>query len=82
MTKSNAQKSVDRDIERTQKAMKAALTLTPGLASKIASVVVHADELLSPSGHHFDKTALEQVCRDPEVLAWIKALGVLAPVKR
>lgn len=52
------------------------------LACKLASVVVHADEMLSPGGHAFDKTALEQACRDPEVQAWIKSLGPLAPLKR
>lgn len=52
------------------------------LAGKLASVVVHADEMLSPMGHHFDKAALEQACHDPEVQAWIKSLGPLAPLKR
>lgn len=52
------------------------------LASKLASVVVHADEMLSAKGHHFDKIALEQACRDPEVLEWIESLGPMAPVKR
>ena len=58
------------------------MEITITLASKLASVVVHADEMLSPTGHHFDKTALEQACRDSEVRAWIKSLGPLAPVKR
>ena len=59
-----------------------ALTLSPSLASKLASVVVHADEMLSPKGHHFDKAALLTACQDEEVQAWLKALGPLAPVKR
>ena len=58
------------------------LHLTPALASKIASVVVHADELLSPDGRHLDKIPLKQAMEDPEVRAWIKTLGALAPVKR
>jgi len=58
------------------------LTISITLASKLASVVVHADEMLSSDGHTVDKTALEQACRDPEVKAWIKRLGPLAPVKR
>jgi len=52
------------------------------LASKLASIVVHADELASPDRHQCDVAALEQVIADPEVQAWIKALGPLAPVKR
>jgi hypothetical protein len=58
------------------------MEINDSLASKLASVVVHADEMLSPMGHGFDKTALEQACRDPEVKAWIESLGPLAPVKR
>jgi len=52
------------------------------LASKLASVVVHADELLSDDGHRFDLEALRQVVNDPAVAAWVKSLGPLAPVKR
>jgi hypothetical protein len=58
------------------------LKISVALASKLASVVIHAEELFGPGGHHFDKTALEQAYRDPEVQAWIKSLGPLAPVKR
>ncbi len=81
MTTGN-QRALARDQKRYQSAMKAALTLSPSLASKIASVVVHADELLSSKGHIVDKAALETARNDPEVVAWIKALGVLAPLKR
>lgn len=56
--------------------------ISASLASKLASVVFHADEMLSQDGHHLDKTALEQAARDPEVQAWVKSLGPLAPVKR
>ena len=59
-----------------------ALTLSPSLAAKLAAIVVHADEMLSPDGHEFDKFALQQALADPEVVAWIKACGPLAPVKR
>ena len=62
--------------------MKAALTLSPALASKIASAVIHAEEMISPSSHFFDRRALESVINDPEVRTWIKALGPLAPQKR
>lgn len=53
-----------------------------GLAVKLASIVVHADELTSPGKHPFDELALRQLIEDAEVAAWIKSLGPLAPVKR
>lgn len=56
--------------------------LSLALASKLASIAVHADELLGPGGHDFDRTALLQAIGDPEVKAWLASLGPLAPVKR
>lgn len=58
------------------------LELNPSLASKLASVVVHAGEMMSSDGHHFDRIALQQAIADPEVQEWIRGLGPLAPVKR
>jgi hypothetical protein len=57
---------------------------SPSLLCKLSSIAVHADELLSPKGHDFDKTALLQVLQDPEVQDWIKAMIKMgmAPVKR
>lgn len=52
------------------------------LLAKLGSVAVHADELLSPNGHAFDRSALQQLLRDPEVMAWIKDMGPLLPRKR
>ena len=52
------------------------------LACKLASVVVHAQELLSVDGREADRIALQAVANDPDVVAWIKALGPLAPLKR
>ncbi len=52
------------------------------LQVKLAGVIVHADEYLIPFGHGFDKTVLLGLVNDPEVQAWIKSLGALAPVKR
>lgn len=54
------------------------------LLCKLASVAVHADEMLSPNGHQFDHAALKSAMNDAEVVQWIKdmvALG-MAPVKR
>jgi len=52
------------------------------LAVKLGSAVVHAEELLSSKGHHFDKIALESLLNDPEVKAWIKSMGTFLPLKR
>jgi hypothetical protein len=54
------------------------------LLCKLGSAVVHAEELLSPDGHDFDRTALDAVLTDPDVCEWLKAMGAMAlvPVKR
>ncbi len=66
--------------------MKADNILIPpaSLLLKLASIAVHADEMLSANGHEFDRTALDSVLRDPEVTAWLKKMVKegMAPVKR
>ena len=54
------------------------------LLVKIGSIVVHADEFLSPNGHELDKIALQQLFADPDVREWVKAMTKMAmlPVKR
>jgi len=52
------------------------------LLCKIGSIVVHAEELLSPKGHMFDRTAIEVLLNDPDVKNWIKGMGVYLPRKR
>lgn len=52
------------------------------LLCKLGSIAVHADELLSPSGHSFDKDALQALLRDAEVRHWIAEMGPFMPVKR
>lgn len=60
--------------------------LNPSVAllCKLGSVIVHADELLSPHGHHFDREALRAVLADPDVADWLRGMGDLAliPLKR
>lgn len=55
-----------------------------GVLVKLGSIAVHADELLSPEGHAFDRSALESLVRDPDVLAWLRQMDRLAllPKKR
>lgn len=60
--------------------------LKPPIATlvKIGSLVVHAEEFMSPTGHEFDKTAFKTLITDPDVVAWIASMtkaGFL-PVKR
>lgn len=57
---------------------------SPGLLSKLGSIIVHAEELLSPKGHEFDALALKTALADPEVKEWLKGMNDLAmlPVKR
>ena len=61
-------------------------TLSPsaGLLCKLASVVVHVDELYSAGDHEFDRVALNAVINDREVQQWIEEMRKLgmAPVKR
>ena len=52
------------------------------LLSKLGSIIIHAEELVSPQGHRFDKVALDQLLTDLEVRTWIKQMGVFLPVKR
>ena len=60
------------------------LTPSPALLAKLGSIAVHAEEMLSPSGHVLDKAALESVMADPEVVEWVDAMRKMAmlPVKR
>lgn len=61
-----------------------ALNPSPNLLCKLGSIIVHADELLSPHGHHFDLAALQALIDDPEVAGWIAEMGEMAlvPLKR
>lgn len=56
----------------------------PTLLCKLASIAVHADEMLSPSGHSFDIEALKSLMSDKEVRSWIAEMTAMAmaPVKR
>jgi hypothetical protein len=57
---------------------------TPSVAllSKIGSALIHAQEFISEDRHEFDMAAFNQLMNDPEVRAWITAIGPLLPVKR
>lgn len=54
------------------------------LATRLASLVVHADEYTDPDTAQsaVDEFEIRRLVEDPEVQEWIKSLGALAPVKR
>jgi len=46
--------------------------------AKLGSAVVHAQEMLGPKGHQFDRTALDAIMADPEVCTWLELAGDVA----
>lgn len=46
---------------------------------KLASLVVHVEEMLSPNGQAPDKYAVEALLADPEVQDFVEALRALSP---
>ena len=54
------------------------------LLVKLGSLIVHLEEANSPTGHPYDKVAVEQLQADPEVMEWFTAMNKMAmlPVKR
>ena len=62
--------------------MKDTVKMKLSLVIKLVSIVVHVDELRSPKGHVLDMVALKPLLSDPEVMEFVKDMGVLAPLKR
>lgn len=60
------------------------LTPSPALLCKLASIAVHADEMISANGHEFDRVALQSGLWDRDVQDWIGQMTAagMAPVKR
>jgi vacuolar-type H+-ATPase subunit C/Vma6 len=54
------------------------------LLVKLGSIAVHAEELISPKGHHFDQGAIQGLLQDSEVQEWLAEMSKNAflPVKR
>lgn len=52
------------------------------LLCKLGSIIVHADEMLSPKGHVFDKAALVGLLKDPEVVEWLGAMDAMAMIPK
>lgn len=58
---------------------------TASVLSKLGSIVVHLEEMMDQSkGHPFDKIALDQLLKDPELIEWLEQMQkyALLPVKR
>ena len=60
------------------------LSPSVSLLVKLGSLAVHIEEIISPSGHPFDKDAIKTLLDDAEVISWLKAMDAMAmlPVKR
>lgn len=57
---------------------------SPSLLSKLGSIAVHVDEMLSLTGHQFDREIIKSLLADSEVMAWIEQMDAMAmlPKKR
>lgn len=51
---------------------------------KLGSIAVHAEEMLSGKGHHFDVEVLKALLNDSDVKTWLAEMDKLAllPQKR
>lgn len=60
------------------------LSLTPMLAAKIGSALMHADEASSKDGHAYDWAAFRALAGDADVQNWMSSLARdgLLPVRR
>lgn len=58
--------------------------MTPTLAVKLGSIIIHYEEHLEPGGHPFDRTAAETLRQDAEVAEWFKKMqgAAMLPLKR
>lgn len=54
------------------------------LLVKLGSLIVHIEEMLSETGHHFDISVIKTALADPELKTWIIQMNELAllPLKR
>lgn len=55
-----------------------------GILISLGSIAVHAEEMLSPHGHDFDRVAIKSLLDDEELKKWMAAMAkrALLPVKR
>ena len=48
------------------------------VAVKLGSIAVHVEEMLSPTRHRYDVSALSTILEDAELRAWLDEMGKLA----
>lgn len=79
---------VEKDIDLGRLAPETAIVqkveLPVTLRLKLGSLLIHCEEMLSPTGHTFDQHAIRGIVQDPEVVAFrdeCAKMGIL-PVKR
>lgn len=48
------------------------------LLVKLGSIAVHTKEMLSPTGHGFDRISTQQLLDDPEIVEWVEAMDKMA----
>ena len=56
--------------------------VTPSLLAKLGSIAVHAEEMVSTDGHHFDRIALDQLLKDSEVREWLQLMDDLSMIPK
>ena len=61
-------------------------TLEPSISilSKLGSIAIHAEEMISPNVHEFDLIEMKKLLNDPEIQQWLKEMDEMAliPKKR
>ncbi len=64
--------------------MATAKVLSPdaALLCKLGSIIVHAEEMMQPDGHDFDRVAMETLLADRDIRNWIDGMGAMLPLKR
>jgi hypothetical protein len=58
------------------------MSLPVTLVAKLGRITQHTKEYFSPTGHHFDRVALEQLLHDPEVTTFLTSHAAFFPVTR
>ena len=52
------------------------------LLSKVGSLILHAEEFMSYTGHFVDKTEFDRLMVDPEIKEWLQSMDELALVPK
>ena len=55
---------------------------TPSVLCKLGSIAVHVEEMLSTTGHAFDRLALEDLLQDKEIIGWLYDMDRLAMIPK